>query len=86
MCTQNKNMGENNDENNIDMDTNDGHNDEEEIVFDDDIDEDGKKMHSVKKVRDKLKACEDEKKEYLDGQRLSSFKKYCVYLYEELIF
>ena len=51
---------------NIDIDDNEEHNIDDDVVFDD-VDEEGKSTENVKKVRSKLKKCEQEKREFLEG-------------------
>ena len=70
MLTRNRKMTKNKDEKDIDIDTDAEHNASDDVTFDD-VDEEGKSLNSIKKVRDKLRACELEKKELLDGWQRS---------------
>jgi molecular chaperone GrpE len=66
MSFQNNNMARNKDKNNIDEEQNGVHNVDDDVVFDD-VDEEGFSTENVKKVREKLTKCEEERKNYLDG-------------------
>jgi len=59
-------MTQNNDKIDIDSTKKSKHNDPDDVIFDE-VDEEGKSTASTKKVREKLHACEEEKKKYLDG-------------------
>lgn len=59
-------MTQKKDKKDVDKDNINEHNDDTDVVFDD-IDEEGKSLASIKKIRDKLRLCEQEKKELLDG-------------------
>lgn len=63
-------MAKNKDKKNIDIDSNEAHNADDDVVFDD-IDEEGKSLETAKKLREKLKQCEEERREYLTGWQRS---------------
>lgn len=64
-------MALNKDKKGVDKNTYEEHNvDDDDVIFDD-VDEEGKSTQSVKKVREKLKKCEIERKKYLDGWQRS---------------
>lgn len=59
-------MAKNKEKKDIDSEVNEAHNVVDDVVFEE-SDEEGKSLETSKKVREKLKKCEEEKKEYLDG-------------------